>query len=79
MLSNETKLGCSGLIVYILAGGIIGAFCWPYTINTWLLFLGKTNQIVWWQGFFIGLVPYFGQISIFCAILTWVLMLFLVN
>ena len=56
----------------------VGSFCWTYAINEWLLFLGKTPQIVWWQGGLIGFVPFLGQLSIPIAVLTWILMLFIV-
>lgn len=69
--------GCGCVILIMLLGAIIGAFCWPYTINTWLVFSGKSAVIVWWQGALLGFVPYLRQASIPAAVITWVLMLFL--
>lgn len=67
------------LIFTVLSiGGIIGAICWPYAINSWLVYAGKEAQILWWQGFLLGYVPAIGQLALPCAIATWLLMLFLV-
>lgn len=66
------------LIVWTLVFGVaIGALCWPYTINTWLVYSGKSAAVVWWQGALIGLVPVFGWLSIPAAVATWILMMFL--
>ena len=65
-------------VVIILAiSAAIGAICWPYTINTWLVFIGKEACVVWWQGALLGFVPYLGQASILAAVITWLLMLFI--
>ncbi len=70
--------GCLVLISILTLSGVIGAFCWPYTINSWLVFMDKPPTIVWWQGFLLGYVPFIGQVSIPAAIITWILMLFLI-
>lgn len=57
---------------------IIGSILWPYTINTWLVFMGKPAVVVWWQGALLGFVPIIGQITIPAAVVTWLLMLVLV-
>jgi hypothetical protein len=75
--SSGAGAGCLGLILLTIAV-CVGAICWPYTINTWLVFLGKTPQIVWWQGALLGFVPGLGQLSIPAAVVTWILMLFLI-
>ena len=67
----------SVLIVLSLCA-LVGAFCWPYTINAWLVFLGKPAAVVWWQGALLGLAPVTGWASIPAAVVTWILMLFLV-
>lgn len=64
-------------IVILCIGALIGAFTWPYTLNTWLSYLGKEPSVVWWQGALLGFVPAVGQLSIFAAVFTWILMLFL--
>jgi len=69
--------GCGFIILILLISAAVGAFCWPYTINSWLSFADKPQTIVWWQGALLGLVPWLGQASIPAAVITWVLMLFL--
>ena len=64
-----------GIVLMVSAG--VGSLCWPYTLNTWLIFFGKEPVIVWWQGALLGIVPYFGQVSVIAAVMTWILMLFL--
>ncbi len=56
--------------------GIIGGFCWPYAINTWLEWAGKEPAIGWWHGFGLGYVPGLGQLSIPAAAVTWVVSFF---
>ena len=67
-----------GILIFLSISGIIGAICFPYAINTWLVFLGKTATIKWWQGFILGYVPWIGQAALPFAVITWILMLFLV-
>ena len=55
----------------------VGAVCWPYTINTWLVYLDKEPCVVWWQGALLGFCPIIGQVTIPAAIVTWILMLIL--
>jgi len=57
--------------------GIIGIWVWPYTLNTWLIFAGKTAKVLWWHGFLLGVCPPLGMLGIFSAIITWIAMLFL--
>ena len=66
-----------GILLILVISALIGAICWPYTINSWLAFFGKTPKIVWWQGALLGFVPWLGQASIPAAVITWVLMMFL--
>ena len=67
-----------GLLIVGLLSFIVGGFLWTYTINSWLAYVGKEPGIVFWQGGLIGLVPYLGQVSIPVAVITWILMLFLI-
>jgi hypothetical protein len=67
----------SAFILLTLLGGIMGIFCWPYGINTWLVFAGKPVAIHWYHGFIIGIIPFFGKFSIVFAVLTWIIMMFL--
>ena len=66
-----------GVIIFLSIFGLIGMFTWPYTINTWLVFMGKDPSVVWWHGFLMGFAPFLGQASIPAMIVTWILMLFL--
>lgn len=60
-----------------IIAGCVGGILWPYTINTWLIFLDKPPVVTFWQGFFLGWVPGIGQLCIAGAFLTWVIMLFI--
>ena len=71
------SIGFGFLLVVLFFSGIVGAVCWPYAINTWLIFLGKAPVIVWWHGFILGYVPFIGQAAFPVAVVTWILMLFL--
>ena len=71
------KYSIGFVLGFLIIGSIIGAICWPYTINTWLIFFHKQAAISWWQGSLIGFCPVIGQISIAAAIITWILMLFI--
>lgn len=73
----RVQVGCFTFLLIFVISAIIGGFCWTYTINTWLLFAGKTATIAWWQGALIGLVPGLGQLSFPAAALTWIAMMFL--
>lgn len=66
------------LVVFSILSGIVNSIAIPYTINTWLLYFGKVAVVTGWHGFFIGLIPVIGELTIVLAILTWVIMLFLV-
>ena len=57
--------------------GIIGGFCFPYALNSWLVFFGKAPTVVFWQGFILGICPYVGQASIPVAVITFIAMLIL--
>jgi hypothetical protein len=65
------------VLLLLSLSGIVGAFCWPYALNTWLVFFGKSASILWWHGFLLGYVPWIGQASLPAAVITWVLMMFL--
>ena len=65
-----------GLFIACLIGAVIGAFCWPYSINTLLVLAGKEPSVLWWQGALIGFVPYIGHFAIPVAVVVWVITLF---
>jgi hypothetical protein len=67
-----------GICLILSIFGAIGAVCWTYTINTWLVYAGKEAVVLWWHGFFLGFTPLVGQLSIPAAVTTWIIMLFLV-
>lgn len=71
-----TLYGVGALIILVL-GFVLGAVLWPYTINTWLEYFGREAVVTWWQGGFIGFIPYVGQMSLPAAFITWLLMLFI--
>ena len=72
------KFGVLGLFIFWMIAGILGAIFWPYTLNTWLVFLGKEPSVTWVQGLIIGLLPTgISQASIVAAVFTWIAMLFL--
>lgn len=56
---------------------VFGALLWPYTINTWLIYVDKPPVIEWWMGGLMGLVPGLGQSCIPAAFLTFIIMLFI--
>ena len=73
------KITLGTLIAIVVAACVVvGALLWPYTINSWLVFLGKPAMVVWWHGALLGFAPIIGQAIIPAAIVTWILMLFLV-
>lgn len=65
------------LIIFLTLNPLVGAFCWPYTINEWLEFFSKEPTLVWWQGALLSLVPGLGQLALPAAAVTFILMLFL--
>ena len=70
-------MGCALLLVFMLANAILGAFLWPYSLNSWLEFFGKMPQVVWWHGVILGVLPYFGFATVPFAVCTWILMMFI--
>ena len=77
-IGSAISLGVTSILCFFCFFGIIGIWVWPYTLNTWLLFLGKAAKVVWWQGFLLGVFPPLGILGIVSAIVTWIAMLFLV-
>jgi hypothetical protein len=69
--------GFFGFVFFMVIGAIIGCFAWPYTLNTWLVFVGKDPSIVCWQGALLGFCPIIGHLTIPACIITWILMLFI--
>lgn len=67
----------TGFLIAMIIGAAIGAICWPYAINHWLVFTGHPASITWWQGSLIGFVPYIGHLAIPAAVITWIIFLFL--
>lgn len=65
-------------LIIMAVCALIGAFLWPYSLNAWLAFFGKPETIVWWHGALLGFCPVIGQATIPVAVVTWILMLFLV-
>lgn len=65
------------IVVVLIICAIMGAWLWPYTINSWLMYVGKEPCVTWWQGALIGFCPVIGQATIPAAFVTWALMLIL--
>lgn len=65
------------ILIVLCICSAIGAFLWPYSLNTWLHFFGKPEIVVWWHGALLGFCPFIGQATIPVAVVTWILMLFL--
>lgn len=65
-------------VVFTLLSGIVNAFAVPYAINSWLLYFGKSAVVTWWHGFLVGIIPVIGEMTVIIAVLTWVIMLFLI-
>lgn len=77
LISLITGCGISMIIIITLISGVIGGFVWPYTINSWLLFLGKPATVTFLQGFVLGIIPMIGYLGTPIAAITWIIMLFL--
>lgn len=75
--SSDSGAGVVFSLTIILIWCAVCAWLWPYTLNTWLEYMGKAPQVVWWQGALLGFVPYLGRLSIAAAVITWFLMLLL--
>jgi len=65
-----------GSIIAFAFSGLIGAWLWTYSINSWCEFFGKPETCLWWHGFLIGCVPYFGYLSIPIAVVTFIVSFF---
>jgi hypothetical protein len=76
-MKTEVAVFSTVAILLLSLSALIGAFCWPYALNTWLVFLGKTAVVTWWQGALIGFIPIVGRYSLVAAFVTWILMLFI--
>ena len=77
ILSIIFGFGLVGWLFLLVSGFFIGALCWTYVINTWLLFFEKMTTIHWFAGGLIGLVPGLGYFGLIAAVFTWIVMLFL--
>lgn len=76
MIKFILGFGLFYLMLIFTISALVGAFCWTYTINTWLMVAGKPPCVVWWQGALIGFVPGIGQAGLPLAVITWIAMLF---
>lgn len=75
--TNETSVIAAVWFLALLFWVLVNALCWPYTINSWLEYLGRDAAVVWWQGALIGFVPVVNKFAIGAAILTFILMMIL--
>lgn len=81
-LKRQEQLKRSAVIVFWIAmvvSAIISAFLVPYTLNTWLEFVGKEPEVTWWMGALVALIPIpaWRLLIIFGAICTWIASLFI--
>lgn len=67
------------IVLFIIVGicAIIGSVLWPYTLNTWLIYVGKEAVVNGLHGGLLGLCPVLGQLTIPAAVITWIFMLIL--
>ena len=78
MKNNKGAYEAGIVFVFVmLMCAVFGAWLWPYSLNAWLVFFGKTAKVVWWQGALLGFCPGIGQATIPFAVITWILMLIL--
>jgi hypothetical protein len=63
------SVGIGAFITILLINGVISGLLWPYSINSWLVFFGKTPVIQFWHGFILGFVPWIGKatIPVYCV------------
>jgi hypothetical protein len=66
-------------LITTLIAVFVTSFLVPYTINTWLEFVGKEPVALWWHGAILGCIPSLPLRSLIlvAAAGTWVAMLFL--
>lgn len=76
-VKRVSGVGCVGFIVIMVICAAIGSIAWPYTINSWLHFVGKPETVVWWQGALLGFCPIIGQLTLPAAFVTWILLMFI--
>ncbi len=77
--SSDAAASCIVLIGILAIKIVVATFCWPYAINAWLEFAGKTPAITWWQGALIGCIPFIGRVRVSAAVAfaTFIVLLFL--
>ena len=79
-IKREREEAKATLVVLFIAMAclfIMSAILWPYTINKWLVYFGKSPVFKWYYGGFLSFFDFFNKIVIPAAILTWILMMFL--
>lgn len=78
---RKGKIGVSYILVwwfaYLATGFVIGSICWTYSINTWLVWLDRLATVRWYHGGLISFVPFIGKWGFACAIVTFVVSLFI--
>ncbi|MCU1492209.1 MAG: hypothetical protein JWM85_3614 [Acidimicrobiaceae bacterium] len=68
--------GVLGVLALLFLGVILASLLWPYTINSWLVHLGKPPVVVWWQGALLGFVPVINRLTVLAAVVTFFALLF---
>lgn len=81
LVDTLASIGITGFfaVFFVVAflGVILGSFLWPYTINTWLVYLEKAPVFLWWHGALLGLVAFLNPLIIVASIGTFIAMMFL--
>ena len=66
-----------GIVLTLLIAGIIGAVCFTYAFNTWLVYFGKEPSFLWWYGLILGYIPYIGELALPIAAITFICTFFI--
>lgn len=63
----------------IIIPGVIGAFCWTYSINYWAIHIWHYPgyRLEWWMGAMLGYIPKVGTKCVFLALITFILSFFI--
>jgi len=65
-------------LVITIFCSITGGFLWPYALNSWLIFAGKSTKVTFLNGMLLGAIPVFGFLQFPITVITWIAMLFLI-
>ena len=84
-LSASITLVCFSIYLLLLSGTaaalgmfrglrpVVAALCWPYVLNSYLVFIGTTPSVTWWESSVLGFIPFLNRAAAPLALLTWIL------